>query len=119
MLITRLTVAVALAGSCVTAVAAPMDEQMKKLALDSGCTVCHEQVARTDASAPPPAPTWKAIARRYRGKAGAEDRLVAAVVRGSGPEHRHWQVTRHTMPANATELTEPDARVLVRWILQQ
>lgn len=117
MLIRLISVGFALAP--VSAMAAPIDEQMKKLALDSGCTVCHEQLARTDASAPPPAPTWKAIARHYRGKAGAEDKLVAAVVRGSGSEHRHWQVTRHTMPANATELTEPDARVLVRWILQQ
>ena len=116
----RFAAAVALAVSSATAMAASMDEQMKKLALDSGCTACHERAARTDgASVPPPAPTWRAIARQYRRQPGAEDKLVTAVVRGSGPEHRHWQVTRSTMPPNATELTEPDARVLVRWILQQ
>ena len=100
--------------------AAPPDEQMQKLSLDSGCTLCHARVAKTDAmSVPPPAPAWNAIARRYRGQAGAEDKLVDAVVRGTGPDRRHWRTTDVAMPPNAVEINERDTRALVRWILQQ
>jgi cytochrome c len=103
-----------------TSTAASLDEQMQKLALDSGCTLCHARVAKADGmSLPPAAPAWNAIAGRYRGQGGVEDRLVAAVVHGTGADRRHWRARTVAMPPNAVEISERDARALVRWILQQ
>ena len=104
------------------AAGAPPDERMEKLSLESGCTLCHATQSKASGMAVlPPAPAWNDIALRYRDQPGAEDRLVAAVVQGSGPDHRHWQgKTRDVaMPANAVEISQRDARTLVHWILQQ
>jgi len=59
-------------------------------------------------------------ARRYGGKPGAEDALVKAVLSGVPPDS-HWQgkIGGAPMPPNGTEVSEPDPRALVRWILQQ
>jgi cytochrome c551/c552 len=108
-----------LAFASATSAAASLDEQMQKLALDSGCTLCHAKLAKADGmSVPPRAPAWNAIAGRYRGQ-DVEDRLVAAVVQGTGADRRHWRGTIATMPPNAVEVSERDARALVRWILRQ
>jgi len=105
--------------TCAPSRAASPDERMQKLALDSGCTLCHARVAKADGmSLPPAAPAWNAIAGRYRGQ-DVEDRLVAAVVQGTGADRRHWRGIVATMPPNAVEVSERDARALVRWILQQ
>ena len=120
MLMLRLAGAIALAAACTAALAASEDEQIQRLALDSGCTLCHARAANADASSPPPpAPAWTTIARRYRGQGGVEDRLVTAVVQGTQPDRRHWQGTLLVMPPNAVEVGESDARKLVRWILRQ
>jgi len=98
-------------------------QNMERLAQDSGCTLCHAawQATPADSSVPPPAPAWTDIARRYGGKAGAEDELVKVVLSGSGPQKRHWQgkISSSAMPPNAVEVSEADARALVRWILKQ
>ena len=114
--------ALALALASAGAIGAPADERMEKLAFDSGCTLCHATQSK-NAGMPvlPPAPAWNDIALRYRGQPGAEDRLVAAVALGARPEYRHWQgkTSDLAMPANAAEISERDARALVRWILDQ
>ena len=120
MLMLRLAGAFALAAACTAATAASEDEQMQRLALDSGCTLCHARVANAAAGAPPPpAPAWTTIASRYRGQGGAEDKLVAEVLQGSGSDRRHWRGSMLAMPPNAVEVGESDARKLVRWILRQ
>lgn len=120
MLNVRFPAASALAMAWMAAIGAPIDDQMQKLALDSGCMVCHTRAAKAEGNSPPPAaPAWNAIARQYRGQAGVEDRLVDRVLHGSGPGRRHWQVSIVAMPPNAVEIGEHDARALVRWILQQ
>lgn len=120
MLMLRLAGAAALAAACTAAIAASEDEQMQRLALDSGCTLCHARTANADASAPPPpAPAWNTIASRYRGQGAVEDKLVAAVVQGSASDRRHWRGSMLKMPPNAVEVGESDARKLVRWILRQ
>ena len=111
-----------LALSSAVAAADPFDDEMNRLATDSGCTFCHsarpEKV--TDDAVPPPAPAWSEIAKRYRGRRDAEDQLVAIVVRGVRPEDRHWagKTSAVAMPPNRVEITEEDARRLIRWILR-
>ncbi len=98
------------------------DDHMERLSLESGCTLCHAAESKSGGMAVlPPAPAWNDIAVRYRGQPGAEERLVAAVVKGSAPDRRHWQGKSSdvAMPANAVEVSERDARALVHWILQQ
>ena len=96
-----------------TAVAEPLDQRMRRLADQSGCTLCHADR--------PPAPAWSDIAARYRGQRGAEEKLVQVVSRGAGPDQRHWEdKTRFiAMPANPVEISDQDARRLVHWILQR
>ena len=112
-----------LVGAAAVATAAPLDDQMNRLAADSGCSLCHSaRPPRTVGDAvPQPAPAWSDIAKRYRGQPDAEDKLVAIVVRGSGPEGRHWagKTSDVVMPANPVEISEKDARRLIRWILGQ
>lgn len=68
------------------------------------CYVCHaEQETRTG-------PAFVDVATRYRGDAKAEGRLVPEVrkgTHGSGP----WHMPPHP------EVSEPDARAMVRYIL--
>ncbi|HYL25638.1 MAG TPA: cytochrome C552 [Burkholderiales bacterium] len=95
---------------------------MRRLADESGCTLCHaERPQRLKGDAvPPPAPAWSDIAQRYRGRRGAEEKLVQVVVHGAGPDQRHWEgkTSDIAMPANPVEISEDDARLLVRWILR-
>ncbi|HEY6964814.1 MAG TPA: hypothetical protein VI407_06310 [Erythrobacter sp.] len=103
------------------AVADPYDDRMNRLAADGGCTLCHSAgPARSKEVLPVRAPTWSEIAERYRNRLGAEDKLVAIVVGGSGPGGRHWagKTGGVEMPANRVEIKEEDARTLIRWILR-
>jgi len=90
-----------------------------RLAADRGCMLCHhESPARPDSTLAS-APSWREIAARYRGKAGAEDELTQFVLAGTDPKHRHWanQAAFAAMPPNRVEVTPDEARTLVRWIL--
>ena len=111
-----------LALSSAVAAAEPFDDEMNRLAADRGCTLCHSARPEkaTDDAVPPPAPAWSEIARRYRGRPDAEDKLVAIVIRGVRPEDRHWagKTSAVVMPTNRVEIGEEDARRLIRWILR-
>jgi cytochrome c len=111
-----------LALSSAVAAADPFDDEVNRLATDSGCTLCHSArpaKARDDV-VPPPAPAWSEIAKRYRGRRDAEDQLVEIVIRGVRPEDRHWagKTSAVVMPTNRVEIGEEDARRLIRWILR-
>lgn len=101
----------------------PQDQAMRKLASASSCTFCHSEEPRkagTDELLPI-GPSWKEIARGYRGQPNAEDRLTNVVISGSGPgpKDRHWanRASGVTMSPNRVEISQEDARNLVRWIL--
>ena len=122
LLLTGTALVLALAGAVAPATADPLDDEMNRLATDSGCTLCHSarpEKARDDA-VPPPAPAWSEMAKRYRGRPDAEDKLVAIVIRGVRPEDRHWagKTSAVVMPPNRVEISEEDARRLIRWILR-
>ena len=122
MIARLLSMAAVLVLPSAVAVADPYDDRMNRLAVDSGCTLCHSERPRgaRDDAVPPPAPSWSEIARRYRGRPDAEDALVAIVMRGVRPEDRHWagKTSAVAMPRNRVEITEEDARSLIRWILR-
>jgi len=122
VLLFRIPSFLALACAALAATAAPSDEEMNRLAADSGCALCHAaRLPKTGESVPPPAPAWSDIAKRYHGQRGAEDKLVAMVMRGTAGGARHWagKTSVTTMPANPVEISEQDARALVRWILRR
>jgi len=102
--------------------AAPLDEETSRLARERGCALCHafEPVKSGAGAVPPPAPAWRDIAARYRGTPGAEDKLVAVVMRGTSPADRHWagKAAVVDMPPNPVAISEDEARKIVRWILR-
>ena len=103
--------------------AAPADKAMNDLAMSSGCSLCHRLEPRKAGVQEilPYGPAWRDVAAKYRGDAGAPDRLTRVIRQGSGPNAsaRHWQFKTSVveMPPNAVEISEADARQLVGWIL--
>jgi cytochrome c len=110
--------------------AAANDDQILKLASDSGCMACH-QVApgapRADGK-PQIGPPWSDIAIRYKSVKGAQQTLTATVMTGSSPSsdrssayESHWtgKVQGEFMPSHRVTISEADAAKLVAWILAQ
>ena len=94
---------------------------MRRLAVDRGCYTCHAEKAVPPSanSTLPSAPSWPEIARRYRGRADAEDYLTGIVISGTGKGKRHWpnEAAFASMLPNDAEVTPEEARSLVKWIL--
>lgn len=97
------------------------DEAMARMASQSGCTACHSilPVPKRADGLPPIAPAWRDIAIKYRDDPFASDRLTRTVMAGSNPSAPHWagKAGAVTMPPNASDITEADARALVNWML--
>lgn len=116
------------AGWLSAAAAAPTpasadDARTHALARSRGCYLCHSQEDRPGAAPRLPlAPSWRAIAQEYRGKADAEERLARIVLSGMGPrpgdEHWRGKVALADMPPNDYHLTALEAREIVRWLLR-
>ena len=102
------------------AAAASTDDARARIG-NAGCTICHhdETEPRASGDAPPLAPSFADIARRYRGQPGAEGRLAKIVVAGADPRQRHWKdrLEFTSMGANAPRVSKAEARAYVRWIL--
>lgn len=100
---------------------AKQDQDMLKLATNSGCMTCHS----IEAGKPGPngmkpiGPAWQDVAGQYKGKPGAAEFLTRVVLEGSNPYSSHWKgkVSGLSMPPNAVAITEGNARQLVNWIL--
>lgn len=97
--------------------------EMREMMRDRGCYLCHSvepRAPRAEAS-PPYGPAWREIARKYKGREGAEDLLIRIVLQGTDPAASggHWKgkAAGGAMAPNAVEISEADARKLVRWIL--
>jgi len=118
----KLLLALLALAAPLAAQAAPLDKEMTRRATDYGCMLCHWARPPRPAvdSVPPPAPSFDEIGARYRGQRGAEDRLVGIVMRGSGLKNRHWEgkTSAFQMPPNTVEISEEEARKLIRWILK-
>lgn len=106
------------------------DEEMTRIAASSGCLLCHNiRPPAAPAQANPPTntrylpfgPVWRDVSKKYKNQKGAAARLTRTVLQGSGPKpgDRHWgkDAAGRGMPSNAGDITEANARKLVRWIL--
>ena len=115
--------AVLLADGHVALASEQEDMEMNDLAKASGCYLCHRIEPRIPGGQEtlPLGPAWKSVARKYKSRADAVERLTGIVLQGTGtyPGDRHWQgkAKEAQMPSNAVEIGEADAMNLVRWIL--
>jgi cytochrome c len=117
----RIVLVAALSLSATAALAeSEMDIEMKHLALNSGCFICHhvESGSPGPNGMAPIGPAWQDVAAKYRGQ-NVQDTLVKTVMQGSNPYGSHWKgkVSGLAMPPNAVAIKEEDARKLVSWIL--
>jgi cytochrome c len=64
-------------------------------------------------------PAFKSVAKRYKGKAQAEEMLVKTVVKGRRMRWLPLGNQKMPSPGARVAVSEEEARVLVRWILAQ
>ena len=84
----------------------PYDPNLISLAHRSGCFSCHTIDNKVVG------PAWKEVAAKYRGDAGAEEKLIAKVSKGGSGV---WGSA--VMPANSPAVKDDDIRTLVKFIL--
>jgi cytochrome c len=101
----KLFVLVAL--SALTAVVSASAVASTDLARKKNCMACHSITNKIVG------PSFKEVAKKYAGQAGAEKQLADHIRKGSSGV---WGVV--PMPANA-QVNEEEAATLVKWILQQ
>ena len=98
----KLILAVLLLGSCITANA------NQALAQKSGCLACHAVDQKILG------PAYKDVAKKYKGQADAEVKLVAKVKKGGSGV---WGAI--PMPPMSPQIKDEDIKTLVKWVLTQ
>lgn len=83
-----------------------MAADMPELAKKSNCTACHAIEKKVVG------PAWRDVAKKYKGDAGAEAKLVAKVAKGGSGV---WGSM--PMPPNAPAVKEADIKTLVQFVL--
>jgi cytochrome c len=78
-----------------------------QLAKSKNCMACHTMDNKVVG------PAFKDVAKKYAGQKDAENKLVQKVLNGGAGS---WGAV--PMPANKGQVTEAEARTLVKWILQ-
>jgi len=78
----------------------------QQLAKAKNCMSCHTVERKVVG------PAFKDVAKRYAGQADAENKLTQKVLNGGAGA---WGVV--PMPANRAQVSEDEARQLVKWIL--
>jgi len=78
-----------------------------QLAKAKNCMACHTIDNKVVG------PAFKDVARKYAGQKEAENKLVQKVLNGGAG---NWGAV--PMPANKGQVSEAEARTLVKWILQ-
>ncbi len=99
-----LLTAVAAAGVLMAGVAQAEDGQA--LAQKSGCLACHGVDKKVLG------PSYKDVAAKYKGQAGAEAKLVEKVKKGGSGV---WGPM--PMPANSPQVKDEDIKAIVHWVL--
>jgi len=106
--VAKFTILIFFLSFAAAASAAHADTQ--ELALEKQCFSCHafdRQVGK--------APAFKAIAEKYRGRAGVEEDMVQKIKNGGVG---HWgNVPMPSPEGRRPAVSEAEARELVRWIL--
>jgi cytochrome c len=98
---------ICLAASAMASQVAMSADAPADLAKSKNCLACHSVAAKIVG------PAYKDVAAKYAGQKDAEDKLVQKVLKGGSGV---WGPV--PMPANA-QVTEAEARVLVKWVLSQ
>ncbi len=101
----KIALVAAVVGVMGFAGAASADEDMQAMAQAKGCLGCHSVEAKIVG------PAYKDVAAKYKGDAGAVDRLAKKVVAGGVGV---WGEI--PMPPNAS-VTPEEAKKLVTWVL--
>ena len=84
------------------------------LATEKKCMSCHAMNAASER-----APSFKAIARKYRSHENVEAFLAGTVMKGNPVTGGyHWGLMPEPAPGVRSPVTESEARQLVRWILR-
>jgi cytochrome c len=91
----------------VSALASTSAYAQADLAKSKNCLACHSVNAKLVG------PAYKDVAAKYAGQKGAEDKLVQKVMKGGAGV---WGTV--PMPANP-QVSEAEARSLVKWVLAQ
>ncbi|MGH8548937.1 MAG: c-type cytochrome [Methylococcales bacterium] len=78
----------------------------EKLTTDNGCMACH----KIDTKAV--GPSFKEIAAKYKGDAGAEAAMIDKVKKGGSGA---WGAV--PMPPNSPRVSDADIETMVKWIL--
>ncbi len=92
-------------------------EAMLALATYSGCLTCHGVNPNPDHRYVPLAPSFRDVAGRYQGQAGARDQLIESVLLGTLNTPKQWNnVNMRFMPPSVA-LRRQQAEELVDWIL--
>lgn len=95
---------IAVAGLMVASSAMAVD--MPELAKKSGCIACHSIEKKLVG------PAYRDVAKKYKGDAGAEAKLVAKVAKGGAGV---WSTM--PMPPNSPKVSEADIKTLVQFVL--
>jgi len=96
-----------LLGCAVLALASNAALANADLAKKSNCLACHSVANKVIG------PAFKEVAAKYAGQKDAEDKLVKKVLKGGSGV---WGTA--VMPANP-QVSEAEARTLVKWVLSQ
>ncbi len=84
------------------------------LATEKGCMSCH-----TLSGTPTHAPSFRAIASKYRNRSNAESILVPSVMKGNPlTGGYHWGLMPEPGFGGRPPVSEPEAKQLVQWILR-
>ncbi|MBN9357217.1 c-type cytochrome [Herbaspirillum huttiense] len=97
-----LLIATLVAGSAISAEAMANAQ----LAKSKNCMACHSVDAKIVG------PAFKEVAKKYNGQKDAEAKLTQKVLNGGGGV---WGAV--AMPANKGQVTEAEAKELVKWVL--
>lgn len=83
-----------------------MATDMPDLAKKNNCTTCHTIDKKLVG------PAWAEVAKKYKGDAGAEAKLITKVAKGGAGSFGTMP-----MPPNAPKVSEADIKTLVQFIL--
>lgn len=105
-----------ISGICLAALfsaAAARADANLDLATEKRCTICH-----TLGGAPKHAPSFKAIARKYRNHDNVEAVLIETIMKGNPVTGGyHWGLMPEPSPGGRSLVSEAEARQLAQWIL--
>ena len=114
---TRLTVLIATLVGAVALLSAPAyavdEDAAKALAKQNNCLKCHAIDKDKDG------PAYKKVAAKYKGKAGAQERLIEHITSGEKAKFPDGHEEEHKIVKTSPPKDMAQVKNLVQWILAQ